>query len=346
MARILYGIAGEGMGHAIRSKVIIKELSKMHDVVIVSSGRAYKYLSETFPKVHQIHGFHIDYKDNKVLRTKTFLSNFLELPSAAYKTIIKLRRMIKKSRPDVIISDFEPFTAHLSRIYNIRLASIDNMSIITNCKIEISRKSYEDYITAKAVIKSFMPKADNYLITTFFYPAIKERNTKLYPPILRDEILRIKPKKKDFVLVYQTSKENSCLRKNLFSIDEKFVLYGYDINKEEKNVKFKKFDEEQFINDLASCKALITNGGFTTITEAIHLGKPVLSEPIKKQFEQALNGLYIQKKGYGMYCKKIDSKKIKEFLSKQDIFEKRLKGYEKKDNEEILRNISEIVTRP
>ena len=39
--RILYGVVGEGMGHAIRSRVVLDELVQRHDVQVVVSGRAH-----------------------------------------------------------------------------------------------------------------------------------------------------------------------------------------------------------------------------------------------------------------------------------------------------------------
>ena len=44
--RVLYGVVGEGMGHAMRSRVVLDELCKRHDVQVVVSGRAYDYLKK------------------------------------------------------------------------------------------------------------------------------------------------------------------------------------------------------------------------------------------------------------------------------------------------------------
>ena len=38
--RILYGVVGEGMGHATRSSVLLEHLTKQHEVHVVVSGRA------------------------------------------------------------------------------------------------------------------------------------------------------------------------------------------------------------------------------------------------------------------------------------------------------------------
>ena len=44
--KILYGVVGEGMGHAMRSRVVLDHLTKRHDVQVVVSGRAYDYLKQ------------------------------------------------------------------------------------------------------------------------------------------------------------------------------------------------------------------------------------------------------------------------------------------------------------
>ena len=47
MARILYGIAGEGAGHASRSKEVIRYLQKKgHELRIVSYDKGYDILSK------------------------------------------------------------------------------------------------------------------------------------------------------------------------------------------------------------------------------------------------------------------------------------------------------------
>jgi uncharacterized protein (TIGR00661 family) len=344
MAKILYGVAGEGMGHAIRSKIIIKHLLKKHDLHIVSSRKPYEFLSGYFDNVYDIHGLHISYKNNRVQSIKTFLHNVYRLPRGSYRSFKKLVEIIKKSKPDVVISDFEPFTSLVSKFFGIPLVSIDNMHLMTNCKIKIPKRYYKDYIAAKLVIKSFITKADYYLINTFFYPKIKKRNTFLFPPVIRDEILNARVKNKGHILVYQTSKTNKGLKKALKKIDEKFIIYGLDVSKKEENLILKKFDEKGFIEDLVSCKAIITNGGFGTITEAMCVGKAVLSIPVRKQFEQVLNAIFVEKLGYGEFHKKLKVDKIKEFISNIDTYRKNLKKYKREDNSRIIKKLDNIIS--
>ncbi|HEY5951068.1 MAG TPA: glycosyltransferase family protein, partial [Kofleriaceae bacterium] len=46
--RILYGVVGEGMGHAMRSRVLLEHLvvAEQHDVQIIASGRAVDFLKK------------------------------------------------------------------------------------------------------------------------------------------------------------------------------------------------------------------------------------------------------------------------------------------------------------
>ena len=93
--RILYGVVGEGMGHAIRSRVVLDELVQRHDVQVVVSGRAHDYLAKRAggaglagdgrePKaeahaaqllVKKIWGFTIVTEDNEVRNFRTLLEN-------------------------------------------------------------------------------------------------------------------------------------------------------------------------------------------------------------------------------------------------------------------------------
>ena len=54
MAKILYGLCGEGLGHASRSRILINYLKKKHDIRIVAGGKAFSYMSKEFDSVYEI----------------------------------------------------------------------------------------------------------------------------------------------------------------------------------------------------------------------------------------------------------------------------------------------------
>ncbi len=343
MANILYGVSGEGSGHSSRSKEILSHLSKKHKVHVITYGKAYPYLEKYFPTT-KIYGLHLSFKDNKIEYVKTFMNNLNNFVSS-FEDFKNLRKLLKNFKPDLIITDFEPTSVILSNLYNVPLISIDNQHRITNLKIEVPDKYKKEFFVCKSVIKAIVPDANYYLATSFFKEKLNDKKTFIAEPIIREDVMKLIPSNKGHVLVYQTSKSNKKVLKELKSVDQKFIIYGFDVSKKDKNLIFKKFSTSGFLNDLASCKAVITNGGFTLMTEALYLKKPVLSEPIQGQFEQILNAYYLNKMGYGEFVEKMSGLEIKKFLNNIPIYERELENYTSKDNKKIFKKLDKIVKK-
>jgi uncharacterized protein (TIGR00661 family) len=109
------------------------------------------------------------------------------------------------------------------------------------------------------------------------------------------------PSKGEHILVYQTSPTFHRLFPVLQEIPRQFVIYGHGKRPEKGNLRFKPTSREAFLEDLASCRYAITNGGHNVISEALYLGKPTLSFPIGNAYEQLLNAHFVRRLGYGDY---------------------------------------------
>ena len=71
---------------------------------------------------------------------------------------------------------------------------------------------------------------------------------------------------------------------------------------------FKKPSMDGFLHDLAGCKAIIANAGFSLVSEALYLGKPYLAVPVQHQFEQIFNAYFLDKEGYGAFWEELTKK--------------------------------------
>ena len=332
------------MGHAIRTSVVLEHLKKENDVIVFASGRAFDFLSRKFDDVYKIYGFNTVYEENAVNDKKTFIKAMKNLPRDVKDNIKLLYNIANEFKPDIIISDFEFYSNILSKIIRVPMISIDNMHVITHCKIDVPRKYARDKLKAEGVVRSFIMRPQKYLITSFFYPEIKNKNkVSIFPPILREEILRIKPSTGTHVLVYQTSTSNLELIQILKEIDENFIVYGFDSEKVDNNLTFRKFNEDQFFRDLGTCKAVLANGGFTLITESIYLKKPVLSIPVRGQFEQILNAIYLERLEYGEFHEELDIEVVKQFLSNLDIYNQSLRSYSQDGNKAVLNELDQLI---
>ena len=306
-----------------------------------SSERAYEYLSSKFDNVYEIGGFNTVYINNKVNNLQTLANALKRNPTnikVGYETLYKKARQL---RPDVIVTDFEIYATMVSKLLDIPLISLDNIHMITQTKIDYPKKHYVEMIKAKGVIKTYVVKPKVHILTSFFYPKVRpKKNAVIYPPIIREDILKLEPTTGDHVIVYQTSKESERLVRNLKSLkDEKFIVYGFNKEATDGNLTYKLFNEDVFYDDLASSKAVICNGGFTFISEAISLKKPIYSVPAIGNFEQTLNGFYVQKLGYGEYHEVMNAPRVKAFLSKIPRYQKRLAKVKKTNNDGIVREL-------
>jgi len=69
----------------------------------------------------------------------------------------------------------------------------------------------------------------------------------------------------------------------------------------------------------------------------------MLSYPIEDQYEQELNGRYLQKLGYGRFTKDLDEHVIGDFLSGVDGMRDKLQGYAPTDNAVIRGCLDELL---
>lgn len=345
--RIIYSVCGEGMGHAIRGRVLLNHLTKNNEVHIFASDRAYDYLSAHFDNVYKIGGFNTVYEDNTVQNTKTFIKGMKDLPGDLKKSLRLMYSVAKAVKPQIIISDFEFYSNLLSKILRVPLISLDNMHVLTQAELDVPRKFRTDRIAAESVVRSFIQMPTFYLITSYFYPPLKNSNkTKYFPPVLREAIMGLKPYNGGHVLVYQTSDSNERLLDILKEFDDEFIVYGFHRDEQVENLLFKSFNEDEFFTDLSQARAVIANGGFTLISEALYLGKPVLSVPVKKQFEQILNALYLERLGYGEFHDELEREDIENFLSKLDEYRENIHlNYFHDQNQSILKELDLLIDK-
>ena len=319
--RILYGVVGEGMGHATRSRMVLDHLYEAgHELIIVASQRAFTFLDKRFgdrERVHvqEIHGLHLTYEDNVLDVGRSVLSNLGKAPEAIARNIAAYFDVKREApKPDVVISDFESWAFFYGLNHYLPVISIDNMQIINRCTHPAEITEDPDFQLAKAAVKAKLPGASHYLITTFFYPEVRKERTTLVPPILRPEVLAARREVQEHVLVYQTASSNEALIPLLQSLPGRFRLYGMGRDAEVGNVSLRAFSETGFIDDLRTARAVLAGGGFSLMSEAVHLGVPMYAVPIQGQYEQELNARYLQRLGYGDWGVAFDRDRIVAFL--------------------------------
>ena len=348
--RILYGVVGEGMGHATRSKVVIEQLLAWgHKVKIVVSGRAYELLKKSFPDVVEIKGLTLRYAKGAMDRDASLLRNVLLSPAMLFQNASAYIDDVRHFDPKIVLSDFDSYAYFFAKRFALPIVSIDNQQIIHKCKHEdaITTGVKADFRATRAFVKAKTPRLrplHRYFVFHPSHPRQVQRPGHHRSSHLRREILEAKATSGDHVLVYQTSASDKALLDELNRLPkQKFIVYGLRRDGSQGNCTLKNFSEQGFVRDLASARAVVTNGGLSLMQEAVYLGKPVFSVPVKHQFEQEMNGRYLEQCGYGLCAPRTEASVLEAFLGEQDKFRQNLKQHRQKGNDALFRKLDSLL---
>jgi len=322
--RILYGVTGCGLGHTMRARALAKHLvSSGHDVKMAASGRAVRILHDHGLDVVAIDGMAMHYEGGGVERARTVARLVRQAPRAlAHNAKVALALDFN---PDAIVTDFDSFSHAVGKLLGRPVISVDHQHVVDRFlhpRGVLARLS--SYTPIRAFVSAKTSRCDEYVVSSFFFPEERPKNrtrTTLVGPIVRPEIATAVPCAGDHVLVYQTTSGDPRLLASLTSVPRsRFVVYGLGRRERVGNVELRLFDEGAFVRDLASARAVISNGGFTALSEALYLGKPVLSVPVRRQPEQELNAAYLEALGLGMNAPLVSRDVIEAFLARLEEF--------------------------
>jgi uncharacterized protein (TIGR00661 family) len=343
--RVLYGVNGEGMGHATRSHVVIDHLLERHDVRVVASGAALRHLGAVLPRVDEIFGPTFAMGDGQIRRWQTVVQNVRLARHGIPETVHQWMALVDEWKPDVVISDFEPLSGIYARWTRTPLVAVDNINMIDRCRHdkEIIGRERDDFLIARAVTREMVPGATHYLVLTFFQPPIARRGTTLVPPIVRPEIARAKPESGDHLVVYSSGAKRQI--EALRSSGVRCLVYGMrggpDKPVVDGNLEFRPPSNDGFVEALRTARGVVAGGGFSLMSEAVYLKKPLLSVPLKGQFEQLMNARYLERLGFGMSVPSTSKAAVAEFVDRMPEFEQALSGYEQMGNDTTLKTVEE-----
>ncbi|MCB9640095.1 MAG: teichoic acid biosynthesis protein [Myxococcales bacterium] len=351
--RILYGVVGEGMGHATRSKVILEHLlSQGHDVQVVVSGKAHGFLKQTFEghkkiKIREIQGLTLAFEGNKMDLGATVLENLWKAPKNLIKNVLTyFEMMLDGFQPQAVISDFESWAYFYAINHGVPFISIDNQQAISRCahKSYVTNQNSRDFWMTSFFTKMKLPGAYHYIATSFFFPPVKKARTTLVSPILRPEILAAKSEPGEHILVYPSAALRGHIVELLRGMPYEFRVYGMpEAGEIDGHIHLRPFSQEGFIEDFRTARAVIAGGGFSMMSEAVHLHVPMLAVPIEGQYEQEFNARYLKQLGYGDWTFQLDRERVLRFIEDTPRYRQNLARYISRDNSLIFGCIDELL---
>ncbi|MBN1257871.1 MAG: hypothetical protein JXA52_09220 [Planctomycetes bacterium] len=322
MAKIIYGVAGEGFGHSSRSHLIGQRLiASGHDVTYIASDKSYRYLEQYFGKqVIKIRGMFFVYQQGRISPFKTFLANTWKFPGTYWNNFKLFREIIAPMQPDLVITDFEPFIATWAHRHKLPLLSVDHEHVLTKCDLDNFKCNPSAKFNSLLVTKSYRIRAAAHIVINFFKTPVTTETTYLAPPVVRPIVCQTQATQGQHIVYYSTDRTGlDMLLATLQNFpNQKFHIYGYDQHTGHGNCILKKTSTEGFIADLASSKAVIASAGFSLLSECLYFRKKMLLLPILGQYEQIVNSHYVEKLKLGYSSHTLNKEVVANFLARID----------------------------
>lgn len=298
--KILYGVQGTGNGHTTRARIMAKALANAGaQVDWVFSGRERdKFFDmEAFGNFQSYRGLTFATQSGKVLFLKTALNSNLT-------QLYRDTRDVNVEGYDFIINDFEPVSAWAAKRAGKKVIGISHQNAF-----------FYD-----------IPKADSNIFTNWFMHNFApvtmpiglhwhHFNQPILPPMVEQaNHLNYSTPKHYLVYLPFAGVDDIVPQLREFPEYDFFVYQPVPTAYDEGHIHVRPFSREGFQADLHRCEGVICSAGFELPSEAIHLGKKILVQPVAGQMEQKSNALALEKLGYGQVAKHFDVETLGKWL--------------------------------
>jgi uncharacterized protein (TIGR00661 family) len=337
--RFLFIVQGEGRGHLTQAISLADILRRRgHEVseVLVGKSRSRDipaFFSEKIKSqvyVYEAPSF-IFKKDNKhVDKFKTFIYNCNPQRVSRYvKSIEYIKKRLTVLNPDVVINFYEMLPGFMHLRYRIDIPFI-------NVGHQYMMK-HPDYQFAKGDSQNMMFLRLNTLLTNIgatkllalsFYPmkACSREKITVVPPLLRKEVLDLKPYTGDYILGYMLNtgyygevrkwhEKNPDVKLHFFW-DKKDAKEELEIDE---TLTLHKISDEKFLQFMEGCSGYITTAGFESVCEALFLNKTLMLIPA--HIEQEINAADAQSINGGFVGKSFNLSLLLEYIENKKPFD-------------------------
>ena len=328
LAHVVYALCGHGRGHSSRARAVAEALRpRGHRVSFAADAPAADRLAGE-GDVYRVPGLRQVLHGNRVRMGATARAN-LDLTWRSPEIIADAARWLERVGADVVVADHEPFVGRAAKRAGVPVVALSHQLVLTESRPRTRLRDLPAALgTTLGIGVLSPPRPDAAVVPSFFFPPARPRSTAVFvPPILRDDVLAARPRAGRRLLVYVN--EGAGMGPLLDALAGAGVpadVYGLDPSiGAPPGVRLRAPSRPGFLADLAACRAVVATAGFTLLSEALHLGKPVLALPNRGFFEQTVNALALREQGRGdaVLGRALRPDDLRGFLDRADAYRQR-----------------------
>ena len=188
MAKILYGVQGDGFGHVNRARTIARHLPE-NEFLFIGGKTVHDLESDGF-SVLDVPVLDTFYRNNAVDNYRT-VKHALQILAHRGNVVKRVSEIVRHFNPDAILTDYEYFTAVTCQHLSKPCISLDHQHILTHCAGPIPGRQYLNGLMTKALIKGLFSKAVHFLIVSFFgLPPVDPEKTEVFSAIVNHAVTK------------------------------------------------------------------------------------------------------------------------------------------------------------
>ncbi|MFM4964906.1 MJ1255/VC2487 family glycosyltransferase [Aeromonas bivalvium] len=297
--KILFGVQGTGNGHISRSRTLGRALAEQGievDYLFSGRARAGYFEMETFGDYRSFDGISFVSRAGRVQPWDT-------LRQLAPLRFWQDLKGLDCSGYDLVISDFEPLSAHAAR-----RQGVPSISISHQASFHWPVPRWGENRLSQQLMRHYAPVRQRLGLHWFHF------GHPLLPPIV--DAMRPTPDNQS-ILVYLPFEQPDAITALLSRFSQHhFVCFHPAITEtsEWRNIRFEPQVRDGFKAQLCGCRGVISNAGFELASEALSLGKKLLVKPLGGQFEQLSNGKTLELMGLAQLMDSLDANGVRSWL--------------------------------
>ena len=283
-SKIFYAVQATGNGHISRAQQLYPYLKKFGEVDFFISGNNAN-LDFKLPVKYKSKGCSLHYSKCGGLNYFDVVKNIK--PYMMYKDA----KSLPLEKYDVIINDFDFVTSLACKLKKLPSVQLGHQASFQS---DATPRPDKKSVVGETILKHYA-HATNHIGFHF-----QKYDSFILPPVIKEEFIDVIPTDLNHVSVYLPSFQKHCLLKafnKLSHINFHWFLENIESIRMEKNITYYPINQNLFNKSLLSCHGLITGGGFETPSEALYLGKKLMSVPIKNHYEQQCNASAMKQMG-------------------------------------------------
>ncbi|MEA5457428.1 glycosyltransferase family protein [Arcicella sp. LKC2W] len=360
MSKFLFVVQGEGRGHLTQAISLFEILTNAgHQVVSVMVGMDNEHNLPTFfqekipLKVQTFPAPSLVYGQTKAVKVWDTIRTHCMKVGKYRKSIQLLAQKVEEHKPDVIVNFYDMICGLYAQFYrpSIPVVCIGHQYLLLHNEfISLPNKQLDRFLLNLNTRLTSLNSTRKLALSFVEMPDDKANFIAVTPPLLRDEVKRLTPKSKPFILAYITHHKLSEDIINWHSNHRDVQIHCFWNNKEfadewqfRENLTFHQVNSEKFLTMMQECSGLVCTAGFESVCEAMYLGKPIMMVPVPNHIEQQINALDGERAGAGIADTVFNFNRFIEYLPVHENTSENFKNWQGQTSQLFLRHLEEVA---